>query len=43
MLTQVLDQCKHDLTIHNQQRLPEVPAYGPLDLKEVLNADFTFA
>lgn len=43
VLAQVLAQCKHDLTIHNQQRLPELPVYGPLNLKEVLNAEFAFA
>lgn len=43
VLKEVLDQARHDMTIHNQQRLPSVPQYGALDLNEVLNATYAFA
>lgn len=43
VLTQVLDQCKHDLTIHNQQRLPHGVEAGALNLEEIINADYAFA
>ncbi len=43
VLKEVLDQSRHDLTVHNQQRLPFVPEYGEFNLTEVLNADFAFS
>jgi DNA-directed RNA polymerase len=43
VLKEVLDQAKHDLTVHNQQRLPTVPDYGSLNLREVINAEYAFA
>ena len=43
VLSQVLAQASHDLTVHNQQRLPALPAFGALKLEEVLNADYAFA
>lgn len=43
VLTQVLDQCKHDLTVHNQQRLPHGVEAGALNLEEIINADYAFA
>jgi DNA-directed RNA polymerase len=43
VLAEVLDAASHDLTVHNLERLPELPVYGPLNLKDVLHADFAFA
>jgi DNA-directed RNA polymerase len=43
VLMQVLAQSRHDLTVHNSQRLPEAPAMGKLNLMEVLDADYAFA
>lgn len=43
VLAQVLEQAKHDLTVHNLQRLPEVPAKGSLNLKDILSAEYAFA
>jgi DNA-directed RNA polymerase len=43
VLQEVLDACKRDLTVHNWQRLPELPAKGTLEIKEVLHAKFCFA
>jgi DNA-directed RNA polymerase len=43
VLNEVLAQARHDLTVHNQQRLPIVPEYGTLNLREVLDASFAFA
>ena len=43
VLAEVLDACRRDLTLHNQQRLPEAPQRGSLNLMEVLDADFAFA
>jgi DNA-directed RNA polymerase len=43
VLAEVLEQSKCDLTVHNGYRLPEVPRKGPLDLKEVINAQYAFA
>jgi DNA-directed RNA polymerase len=43
VLAEVLASARHDLTVHNQQRLPETPQYGTLKLKEVINANFAFA
>jgi DNA-directed RNA polymerase len=43
VLAEVLEQATCDLTVHNLQRLPELPTYGNLDVKEVLNAPFAFA
>jgi DNA-directed RNA polymerase len=38
-----LESATRDLTLANRERLPTVPAYGPLNLKEVLNAKYAFA
>jgi DNA-directed RNA polymerase len=43
VLAEVLACAKRDLSEHNWERLPEVPAKGPLNLKEVLNARYAFA
>jgi DNA-directed RNA polymerase len=43
VLAEVLASASHDLTLANQQRLPECPVYGPLNLTEVLNANFAFS
>jgi DNA-directed RNA polymerase len=43
VLAEVLKAAWRDLTVHNWHRLPPVPEYGSLDLKEVLNAKFAFA
>jgi DNA-directed RNA polymerase len=43
VLREVLAQATADLTLHNRDNLPDVPEYGPLELKEVLNAEFAFA
>jgi DNA-directed RNA polymerase len=43
VLAEVLEQAKHDLTEHNQHRLPNTPAYGPLNINEVINAQYAFA
>ena len=43
VLAEVHQQAKCDLTVHNVGRLPDVPDYGPLNIKEVLNAQFAFA
>lgn len=43
VLGEVLAQARHDLTVHNQQRLPECPQYGTLNLMEICNAQFAFA
>jgi DNA-directed RNA polymerase len=43
VLAEALEAAKRDLTIHNWQRLPDVPTKGSLDLSEVLHAQFAFA
>jgi DNA-directed RNA polymerase len=43
VLAEVLTAAKRDLTEHNWERLPDVPAYGPLNLREVLDAEYAFA
>jgi DNA-directed RNA polymerase len=43
VLAEVLESATRDLTLANRERLPTVPAYGPLNLKEVLNAKYAFA
>jgi DNA-directed RNA polymerase len=43
VLVEVLESASCDLTLANRERLPTVPAYGPLNLKEVLNAKYAFA
>lgn len=43
VLAQVLEGAKRDLTLHNHHRLPDVPEYGTLDIKGVLNAEFAFS
>jgi DNA-directed RNA polymerase len=43
VLAEVLEAAKRDLTVHNHGRLPTVPVKGPLDLNEVLRAEYAFA
>lgn len=43
VLTEALQSAQHDLTLPNWQRLPEVPQRGPLEIKDVLDAQFAFA
>jgi DNA-directed RNA polymerase len=43
VLSEILEQATCDLTPANRNRLPVIPERGPLDLKEILNADFAFA
>lgn len=43
VLAEVLEAAKCDLTLHNHHRLPDVPEYGTLDIKGVLNAEYAFA
>lgn len=43
VLAEILAQAKCDLTDDNSDRLPDAIAPGPLNLREILNADFAFA
>lgn len=43
VLAEVLASATADLTIHNSHRLPDAVEPGPLNLKEVLNAQYAFA
>lgn len=43
VLDEVLQQATCDITQNNRERLPDAVEYGPLNLKEILNADFAFA
>jgi DNA-directed RNA polymerase, mitochondrial len=43
VLAEVQAQAKCDLTQHTCDRIADVPAYGNLNLKEILNATFAFA
>lgn len=43
VLMQVLAQASHDLTVHNQQRLPTAPAMGKLNLSQIEEAEYAFA
>jgi DNA-directed RNA polymerase, mitochondrial len=43
VLSEVLERAKCDLTQHNWNRLPAVPAFGNLNLKEISNAAYAFA
>jgi DNA-directed RNA polymerase len=43
VLSEVLASAKHDLTVHNWQRLPDGLKYGSLHLQNVLNASYAFA
>jgi DNA-directed RNA polymerase len=43
VLAEVLERATCDLTPSNTQRLPEVPQYGSLDIRQVLDAPFAFA
>lgn len=43
VLAEILAQASCDLTPANQNRLPPMPAQGPLDLKDIHNAQFAFA
>lgn len=43
VLSEILERATTDLSEANRDRLPPQPAQGPLDLKDILNADFAFA
>jgi DNA-directed RNA polymerase len=43
VLTEILEQASCDLTPANQKRLPKPITPGPLNVKDILNADFAFA
>jgi DNA-directed RNA polymerase len=43
VLAELLACAKSDLTEANHSKLPELPARGTLDLKEILNAKYAFA
>jgi DNA-directed RNA polymerase, mitochondrial len=43
VLTQILERASCDLTDANRHRLPNAIVPGPLNLKDILNADFAFA
>lgn len=43
VLAEILAQASCDLTDANRNKLPEMPTYGNLNLKDILNADFAFA
>jgi Autographiviridae RNA polymerase len=43
VLAELLESARADLTPANHHRLPELPAKGALNLKEVLNAKYAFA
>lgn len=43
VLAEVFEQAKCDLTQHNCDRLPPVPDYGTLNLKEIENSPYAFA
>jgi DNA-directed RNA polymerase len=43
VLSEVLEQAKRDLTQHNWHRLPSVPQFGTLNLKEIEDATYAFA
>lgn len=43
ILAEVLASAKHDLTVANWHRLPELPSYGTFDIRGVINAPFAFA
>lgn len=43
VLAEVLEQARTDLTEANHGRLPEPVAKGPLNIREVLNAEYAFA
>jgi len=43
VLAEILAQASCDITDANRNKLPEMPQYGNLNLKDILNADFAFA
>jgi DNA-directed RNA polymerase len=43
VLTEILEQASCDLTPANRNRLPTRPVDGPLNLKDILDAEFAFA
>jgi DNA-directed RNA polymerase len=43
VLTQILERAFADLTLVNRNRLPTRPIDGPLNLKDILHAEFAFA
>jgi DNA-directed RNA polymerase len=43
VLKQILERATGDLTEANRSKLPALPTYGDLNLKDILDADFAFA
>jgi DNA-directed RNA polymerase len=43
ILAEVLEQAKHDLTVANWHRLPELPTYGTFNTGDIRHAPFAFA
>lgn len=43
VLAEILEHASRDLSHANQDRLPTIPQYGNLNLRELLNAPFAFA
>lgn len=43
VLAELLESARADLTPANHHKLPELPAKGALDLKEIINARYAFA
>jgi DNA-directed RNA polymerase len=43
VLAELLESARADLTPASQDKLPELPLKGALDLKEILNARYAFA
>lgn len=43
VLSEILERARGDLTEANHDKLPTLPARGPLNPKDILNAEFAFA
>jgi hypothetical protein len=43
VLKQILERATGDLTEANRSKLPALPTYGTLNLKDILDAPFAFA
>jgi DNA-directed RNA polymerase len=43
VLSEILEQASRDLTDANRNRLPTLPQYGSLNLKDIHDADFAFS
>lgn len=43
VLAEILERAHADITDANRNKLPTLPQYGTLNLKDILNADFAFA